>query len=267
MPRNGEPQSQDSAIAVVERALDLLESLARIGPASLADLATATNCTRTAAFRLLRTLQARGFAIQDGARGAWRLGARWGGLGNAAAAQGALQAAAKPYLLRLAERTGETAFLRIRDGLETDVIALIPTRLSAHPSTALGRRRPLHVGGSRLLLAYAPLPVQAQVLTQRLLRFTPATRTDPAWIAADLNRIRNRGYLVSEDEVTFGTMALAAPVRDATGQVVAALSIAAPTERMRPPRPQEVVPMLLETAEALSRSLGAPTQPGRLPLG
>ncbi|WP_158322864.1 helix-turn-helix domain-containing protein, partial [Acidisphaera rubrifaciens] len=64
-------------IAAVDRALDLLEALARIGPASLAAVAEEAGCTRTAGFRLLRTLQARGFAIQDRARGLWRLGARW----------------------------------------------------------------------------------------------------------------------------------------------------------------------------------------------
>ena len=61
-------------IAAVDRALDLLEALARIGPATLAALAEDAGMTRTAGFRLLRTTRARGFAIQDRARGLWRLG-------------------------------------------------------------------------------------------------------------------------------------------------------------------------------------------------
>ena len=69
--------SRDYSIAAVDRTLDLLESLSRLGPASLAALADSVGCTRTAAFRLLRTLQGRGFTIQDEARGLWRLGARW----------------------------------------------------------------------------------------------------------------------------------------------------------------------------------------------
>ena len=89
--------ARDYNIAAVGRALDLLEALARVGPAPLANLAEAAGCTRTAGFRLLRTLQARGFAIQDDARGLWRLGARWGVLGRAAAEQGALAATAMPF--------------------------------------------------------------------------------------------------------------------------------------------------------------------------
>ncbi len=66
--------------------------------------------------------------------------------------------------------------------------------------------------------------MQTQVLAQRLPRFTPATRTDAAWIAADLQRIRTRGYLLTTDEVVAGAATVAAPVRDASGQVVAVLS-------------------------------------------
>ena len=84
--------ARDYSIAAVGRALDLLEALSRIGPAPLAALAESARCTRTAGFRLLRTLEARGFAIQDEARGMWRLGARWGVLGRAAVEQGALAA-------------------------------------------------------------------------------------------------------------------------------------------------------------------------------
>ena len=94
-PPESEP-AREYSIAAVNRALDLLEALARIGPAHLAELAGEARCTRTAAFRLLRTLQARGFALQDNARGAWRLGARWITLGQAASRQGALAAAAMP---------------------------------------------------------------------------------------------------------------------------------------------------------------------------
>src|SRR5579862_8877707 len=88
--------ARDYSIAAVNRALDLLEALSRIGPAPLAALADDARCTRTAGFRLLRTLEARGFAIQDEARGMWRLGARWGVLGRAAVEQGALAATAMP---------------------------------------------------------------------------------------------------------------------------------------------------------------------------
>jgi IclR family KDG regulon transcriptional repressor len=251
----------DYNIAAVGRALDLLEALARIGPAPLASLAESAGCTRTAGFRLLRTLQARGFAIQDEARGLWRLGARWSVLGRAAAEQGALAATAMPFLVELGKATGENVYLRVRDGMETETIAIYHTDPSLRLYSEVGRRRPLHAGSGRLLLAHAPEPVQTQVLAQRLPRFTPATRTDPAWIAADLLRIRTRGYLVTSDEVEAGAVSVAAPVRDTSGQVIAVLFVGAPSMRMRPPRPRALVAQVVDAANRLSATLGAPAAP------
>ena len=70
--------------------------------------------------------------------------------------------------------------------------------------------------------------------------FTPATRIDATWIAADLQRIRTRGYLITSDEVVAGAVGISAPIRDATGSVVAVIHISAPSMRMRPPRPRNV---------------------------
>jgi DNA-binding IclR family transcriptional regulator len=250
-------QARDYNIAAVGRALDLLEALSRIGPAPLAALASEARCTRTAGFRLLRTLEARGFAIQDEARGMWRLGARWGVLGRAAVEQGALAATAMPFLAALGKTSGENAYLRVRDGLEAETIAIFQTDPGLRVYSDVGKRQPLHAGSSRLLLAHAPEAVQTQVLAQRLPRFTPATRTDAAWIAADLQRIRTRGYLLTTDEVIAGAATVAAPVRDASGQVMAVLSVSAPTMRMRPPRPRSLLPIVLDAAVKLSRALGA----------
>lgn len=253
--------ARDYSIAAVDRALDLLEALARTGPAPLATLADAAGCTRTAGFRLLRTLQARGFAIQDEARGLWRLGARWSALGRAAAEQGALAAAAMPYLAALGKASNENVYLRVRDGMESETIAIYQTDPTLRVYTEVGKRLSLHAGSSRLLLAYAPEAVQTQVLAQRLPRFTPATRTDPAWIAADLHRIRSRGYLVTSDEVVAGAVSIGVPVRDAAGQVVAVLSVSAPSMRMRPPRPRALISIIMDAADQLSRSLGAARNP------
>ncbi len=252
--------ARDYSIAAVDRALDLLEALARIGPAPLATLADAAGCTRTAGFRLLRTLQARGFAIQDEARGLWRLGARWSVLGRAAAEQGALAATAMPFLVDLGKASNENVYLRIRDGMESETIAIYQTDPTLRVYTEVGKRLPLHAGSSRLLLAHSPESVQTQILAQKLPRFTPATRTDPAWIAADLQRIRTRGYLVTADEIVAGAVSVGTPVRDATGQVVAALSVSAPSMRMRPPRPRALVAIVMDAAAKLSQALGASPQ-------
>ena len=134
----------------------------------------------------------------------WRLGARWGVLGRAAVEQGALAATAMPFLAALGKASGENVYLRIRDGLESETIAIYQADPGLRVYSEVGKRQPLHAGSSRMLLAHAPEAVQTQVLAQRLPRFTPATRTDAAWIAADLQRIRARGYLLTTDEVVAG---------------------------------------------------------------
>ena len=252
-------------IAAVDRALDLLEALARIGPASLAAVAEEAGCTRTAGFRLLRTLQARGFAIQDRARGLWRLGARWAMLSRAADVQGALAATAGPVLAALAESTAENAYFIVRAGLEGEVVALHRAdpnlRLYFEPARGFA----LHAGPGRLLLAYAPETVQAQVLSRKLARFTPATRVEPAWIAADMQRIRGRDWLITSEEMFLGSMSVSAPVRDGSGEVIGAVMVASPALRMRPPRPRALVPQVQQAAIDLSAALGAPGGGDRRP--
>jgi DNA-binding IclR family transcriptional regulator len=252
--------ARDYSIAVVGRTLDLLGALASVGPAPLATVADAAGCTRTAGFRLLRTLQSRGFAIQDEARGVWRLGARWTALGQAAEHQGALSATALSYMNDLAKACGENVYLHIRDGQMGETTAIVQADPGLRVYTEVGKRQPLHAGPFRLLLAHAPEAVQTQVLAQKLPRFTPATRTDPIWIAADLQRIRARGYLVTADELVPGAVSVTVPVRDAGGQVVAALCVSAASLRMRPPRPRALVPMVAEAAAKLSRGLGRQDQ-------
>jgi IclR family KDG regulon transcriptional repressor len=255
------PAPRDYNIAAIDRTLDLLEALSKLGPASLAALAESAGCTRTAAFRLLRTLQARGFTIQDEARGLWRLGARWSALGRAASEQGALAATAMPFLAALGKATGENVYLKVRDGMESETVAIYQTDPTIRMYSEIGKRGPLHAGSSRILLAFAPEAVQTQLLAQRLNRYTPATRIDATWIAADLQRIRTRGYLITSDEVVAGAVGIAAPVRDAAGAIVAVLYISSPSMRMRPPRPRNVLPQVMDAAAKLSQALGAASKP------
>ena len=256
-----DPVQRDYSIAAIERSLDILEALSRLGPSSLAALAESAGCTRTAAFRLLRTLQGRGFTLQDEARGLWRLGARWSMLARAATDQGALAAAAMPFLSALGKATGENVYLRVREGMESETVAIYQTDQAIRMYTEVGKRGPLHAGSSRILLAFAPEPVQTQLLGQRLNRFTPATRTDSTWIASDLQRIRQRGYLITSDEVVAGAVGIAAPVFDGTGNVIAVLHISSPSMRMRPPRPRNLLPQVLDAAAKFSAALGAPPKP------
>jgi len=249
---------RDAGLAAVDKTLDLLDVLARLSPAETATLERETGCPRATALRLLTALQSRGFVMHAQADDVWQLGPRWDVLRRAAHSQGALAGASMPFLAALAKATGENVYLRARDGLQVETIAVYQVDPLLRVYTAVGERGPLHAGAARLLLAHAPEPVQTQVLSQRLPRFTPATRIDPTWIAADLQRLRTRGYLITADEVNAGAASVSAPVRDASGQVIAVLVVSAPSMRLRPPRPRQLLPLVLDAAAQLSRALGGP---------
>lgn len=242
-------------VASIDRALDLITALARLGPATLTALAHDIGCTRTAAFRVLQTLRRRGFAFQDNPRGLWRLGPGWGPVGSATKSQRALALTAAPYMAALAQSCSENVYLHVRDGQEQEVAAVRQGTRQLRVYEPVGHRLGLHAGAGRLLLAFAPASLQAHVLASRLPRYTTVTRTDAAWIAADLVRIHGRGWLLTVGEVDEGAGALSAIVQDFLGQTQAVLSIISPLTRRREPQLRGLLPALVESAADLSRAL------------
>jgi DNA-binding IclR family transcriptional regulator len=244
------------SVAAVDRALDLLDAMLSLGPSSLTHLAEATGCTRSLAFRMLRTLERRGYSRQDGPRGRWQLGYRMTMLGRVAAMQGALTAEAEPVLASLAKISGENTYLMTREGITSRIEAVCkadPVLLQYDEVGSLGQ---LHAGPGRLLLAFAPAAIQKLVLSQRLPRLGPQTRTDPGKIAADLPRIRSRGYLLTSHEISETGISIAAPVRDQTGEVIAALYIVSSSFRMPLAKAQTLLPTVMAHSASLSRRLG-----------
>ncbi len=242
-------------IAAVERTMDVLAALARLGPATLTDLAKEANCTRVSAFRILRTLQARGLASQRAQRGAWQLGAGWLLVARAAHRQGAIPFAAARVMADLAESSGDSVYLAVRDGQECETVAVKPGLANTQTYARAGDRTPLLAGPGKLLLAFAPEPLQRAVKTGRLVRLGSGTRADPAVLEAELGRIRQREWLITTHEIAEGAVSVSSPVRDALGEVIAVLSIASPAMRMRPPRPHALLTPLQTSCVTLGRAL------------
>jgi DNA-binding IclR family transcriptional regulator len=255
MPREADNGQQDYAVAAVGRAMDVVAALSRKGPATLTELAAEAGYTRVLVFRALHTLEGRGLVMQDGPRGRWRLGASWLGIARAAETQRALANAAAPHLRALQGACKETVLLAVRDGQESQIAAIDPPDPDGRTVNPVGTRGALHAGPARLLLAYAPVNLQRSVLASRLPRLTAATRIDPAAIAADLPRIRARGWLIAIDEVQEGLTSVSTGVRDMTGAVIAALTIQGPNGRMRAPRPHTLITPLMDAAAAIETVL------------
>lgn len=254
----GQPGGQPAYnVAAVSRALGLLDILGRSGPASLADIARLAGCTRTAAFRLLRTMAAHGYVAQDEPRGLWRLGDRFAAL-RGTASEASLPERAAPVMERLARETGMVVYILHRQGAEAVLVALCQTDPSQRRYGEVGTSFPLHAGCGRLLLAFAPEHVQASILAGRLSRFSPQTITDPRRLAADSPRIRERGWFSSHDELMPGSAAFSAPIRDASGAVDWMLTVSWPTIRMRDVDRRALTRAVTAAAEDISALLAGP---------
>ncbi|WP_425414579.1 IclR family transcriptional regulator domain-containing protein [Pseudonocardia spinosispora] len=224
---------------------------------TLAELATATGFSRPAVRRLLLTLQRLGYVANEGTR--WSLTPRVLTIGQHYTATNARIELAHPHLLRLAERTSESASLAELDHNEVVYVARVPVRRIMSINVAVGTRVSAHATSmGRVLLAWSGPERITRFLEEAPLRpHTARTLTDPAQLRTALATVREQGWSLVDGELEEGLISVSAPVRDRTGAVVAALASSTSAGRLAPERLQtETVPTLLETAAALSQELG-----------
>jgi DNA-binding IclR family transcriptional regulator len=251
------------------KALDLLTAFSFGEPRlSLADLAARTRIPRPRAFRLLTTLELAGFVARI--NGEYQLGIKCFVLGNVVASSLDLREKALAHLERLRDSAGETVHLAVLD--EWQVLYLERLQ-SPHPIGFMRSR----VGGAvpayctslgKTLLAFKPAAeVDAWLRAQPLKAMTPQTITSVRRLQKELKGIRQRGYALDEQEHEISVRCIAAPIHNHAGEVIAAISIAGPADRM--PRPLAGSPMsaaIVATARAISTELGAVSDSGRLQL-
>lgn len=224
---------------------------------TLAELASATGLSRPAVRRLLITLQRLGYVANEGTR--WRLTPRVLSIGQHYTATRAMIEIAQPHLLRLAERTGESASLAELDGQDAVYVARVPVRRIMSINVTVGTRVPAHATSmGRVLLAWAGPERITRFLEEADLRArTSSTVTDPARLRLVLAEVRDRGWAIVDGELEEGLISAAAPVRDRTGRVVAALASSTSAGRQAPEKlANETVPVLLDAARELAADLG-----------
>ncbi len=240
----------------MDRAVSALEHLARHPDAGVSSIAAAIGVHKSTASRLLVALSARDLVEAGSARGHYRLGT--GILRLAAGVGGRLDVSSQGASIceELAQERGETVNLAIRQGdVAVNVMQAVGGGAVAVDSW-VGRPTPLHATSSgKVLLAYAPASVRAQVLT-RLVRYTDATVTDPALLTAQLARVPRDGWASTVGELEVGLSAVAAPVRRSDGVVVAALSISAPVYRMPAEALAEAGRLARDAADRVSERMG-----------
>ncbi len=239
------------------KGLALLEALVRAGRLmGVTELARELRMQKSNAHRLLQTLLALGFARQDPGTGRYGASVKVWELGMLVLSRLEIRDLAEPWLAALGRRCAETVNLSIRDGTH---VLFIDRLEQGQPTRAgyIGVRAPAHaLATGKVLLAFAPPEVQDRAL-ERLQAFTRKTITDPQAMRKELALIRERGYALNRGEWRELVNSVAVPLRDATGEVIAAIGITGPVERMGTNRLRQLLPDLRETAHLIAHRLGA----------
>lgn len=192
---------------------------------TLSDLSRRAGLPLTTTHRLAGELTRTGL-LERGPDARYRIGLRLWELATSTSRAVGLRDAALPFLEDLYEATHENVQLAVLDGSEVVYLERISGRESVHVLTRVGGRLPVHATGVGLvLLAYAAAEVQDSVLAGRLVRYTRYTITDPRRLRRILADVRRDGFVISDRQIETISASVAAPVRDHTGQVVAAVSI------------------------------------------
>ena len=243
----------------IERALSLLEALGECrGEIGLAELGKRVSLHASTTHRILATLVARGYARQNGETGRYALGAKALHLGESYLGQMDLRRVIRPALEQLSRETGETATLVILDRREALYLDKVESPQSLRIFSRIGRRAPLHCTAvGKVLLAFRPKGEADALLgpgpLERLARHTITSATQ---VRRELEKVRDQGFALDREECEEGACCIAVPVRNAQGEVEAALGISAPTTRLAPRRVEDLIPIMLRTGREVSAQLG-----------
>jgi DNA-binding IclR family transcriptional regulator len=220
-------------------------------------LASRLRLAKSTVHRLAATLTAARFLEQNSETGKYRLGLALFELGSLVRARMDVADAARQKLRELLEQTGETVQLGIIDHHSVLYIYEMESRRAIRMAAAVGARAPLHCTAvGKVLLAAQPEDYVRQVLELGLRAYTPKTIVRREELLETLAGVAQRDYATDDEESETGLRAIASPVRNHTGAVIAAIGLAAPVQRMNKKVMQTCVPSVIETASAVSARLG-----------
>lgn len=219
-----------SGVQSVERAFAVLRCLSG-GPAGVTDVADRVNLPKSTVSRLLSTLEELGMVEQMEPGGSYRIGMGMAEIAAAVLPGRTLIAAVRPHLHDLAKATGEAAGLSIADGFDVLYLDQVDSPNQVQSRDWTGERVPAHtVSSGQVLLAFGAIDAE-RYLAQPLERLARGTLTDAAAIRARIAEVAEKGYAWAIEEFLDGLNSVAAPIRDASDRVVAAIHAHGPAYR------------------------------------
>ncbi|MBL7065649.1 MAG: IclR family transcriptional regulator [Anaerolineae bacterium] len=247
-------------IEVLDVALDVVECLlaAEGEPQRPGEIACQLGINRSRAFRILKTLERRGYVESDPQAQGYRLGLKFFEIGEQVRERLELRRVAEPVLMELAQNTGDVAHLLVLYGHSAACVDRYQGDHMLQVAAPIGQPLPLHIGASpKVLLAHLPENERERIIQEiELTPFTPNTITDHDELRRCLEEVRTQGYAVDEEDFEIGVYAVGAPVRDHNGCVVAGVTVTTPESRYSPQRCQELIKMVVDAANRISARLG-----------
>lgn len=246
-------------IQSVAHALDVLEEFK--GDAvelGVTELSKKLKLHKNNIFRLLATLEARGYIEQNKSTENYRLGLKSLELGQTFIRQMGLLRQARPTLEELALKANETAYLAIMRGQDVIYLDVVEANQTVRVASRVGLRLPpFCTAVGKVLIASDSEEDLRKKLPEELEKRTSKTTTDPKVLIEHLKKVHKQGYAIDDEEYEEGVRCIGAPVRDYTGNVVAAISISGPAMRMTEKKiVEDLVQLVREGGEEISRRLG-----------
>lgn len=248
-----------SGVQSLERAFKLLETVASNPDGiSLADLSKRVGLHNSTTFHLVKTMVSLGYIRQAAETKKYHVGSMIFGLAAASRRESELVSMAMPVLEELAAETGESSHMGIMSGNEIVIVARVSGSGVFQMQERTGGVRPGHATalGKVLLAPLSASQVDRYFEANPLEPLTPKTIVDPERIRDELQQTRSAGLAYDDGEFNVEARCVAAPVRDFTGQTIAALGITAPIWRLTLQSLQEKSALVVKAAEKLSSTLG-----------
>lgn len=247
------------AIQSIERAVAILRSFTEAEPElRVTELARRLDLHKSTVSRILATLEYEGLVSQNPESGKYRLGLGLVSLAGVALGRLDVRGISQPYLSSLVEASQETVNVTVLDGDECVNIERAASPKPIRYVGWIGRRTPLHcTAAGKVLIAFLSQEDRCALLKEPLTGYTEGTTVDLQALEQSLSQVRQLGYAIVHEEFEEGFSAIAAPVTNHAGKVVAAISISGPTYRMGPEQIEAFVEPLLQTTHKISADMGA----------
>jgi IclR family transcriptional regulator, KDG regulon repressor len=252
------PTAETSPATAVERALDILEAAAnRRDGLTNSEISRKLGIPKSSASYILRTLDRRGYLRRDVESGRYRLGLKILSLGGDARANLDLAEIALPFMRGLQDRIHLTIHLAVLDQGEAVYIEKVEAPGFFKVNTWVGRRMFLHsTSVGKCLLAWLPKQeVEGLLRQQGLKKRTPKTISSMPKLATELERVREQGHAVDDEENSLGARCVGAPIFDDLGNVIAALGVSGTLTQVDEENMPKIVDALKETARRISRQV------------